>query len=164
MNVQGSIRKKYLLLFLFASLAISGCRGYGRRTENRKNPVLNGNYQNDSSLQSGDLINFGSYEQDNDFANGRELIEWIILSVEKDRALLISRYALDTKPYNDEYNNVTWRTSTLRKWLNNDFFNEAFTAEEKDFIAEIENKNPKNPSSGTRGGMSTKDKNISAEY
>jgi hypothetical protein len=114
--------------------------------------------QNDHSLKTGELFYLGRYEQDNDLTNGKESIEWIVLAVEKDRALMISRYALEVKPYNEAYNNVTWRTSSLRKWLNNDFYNDVFSIEEKNCIAEVKNNNPKNPSSGTRGGLTTRDR------
>ena len=47
------------------------------------------------------IVTFGHYEQDNDLSNGPEEIEWIVLDFdEKDhKALLISRYGLDAKPY-----------------------------------------------------------------
>ncbi|MBP3696995.1 MAG: hypothetical protein J6J45_05560, partial [Clostridia bacterium] len=71
-----------------------------------------------SDTQVGDYITFGSYEQDNDLSNGKEPIEWLVLDKQDGKVLVISKYALDAKPYNDEYVDVTWETCTLRSWLN----------------------------------------------
>jgi hypothetical protein len=83
-----------------------------------------------------DVIAFGSYEQDNDLTNGPEPIEWYVLSVDNDEALLLSKYCLDYKPYNDKYEPVTWEKSSLREWLNNEFYNKAFNDIEKNIIVE----------------------------
>ena len=48
----------------------------------------------------GDIISYGSYEQDADESNGKEPIEWLVLDVDGDKALMISKYGLDAKPYN----------------------------------------------------------------
>ena len=79
----------------------------------------------------GDYVVFGQYEQDNDTSNGKEDIEWLVLDVQEDRALLISKYLLDSKPYNTTDAHVTWKTCTLRKWLNDEFINTAFSDMEK---------------------------------
>lgn len=79
-------------------------------------------------------IKFGSYEQDNDLANGPEPIEWKILKQEEGRLLLMSRYGLDAKTYNETDEEVTWETCTLREWLNGAFFLEAFGEEEANLI------------------------------
>ena len=50
------------------------------------------------------------------------------------KALLLSKYGLEAKPYNTEYTDVTWETCTLRAWLNSDFLNKAFSAEEQSAI------------------------------
>ena len=79
----------------------------------------------------GDYVTFGSYEQDNDRTNGSEPIVWRVLAVEDGRALLVSKKALDCKPYNTSYASVTWKNCTLRSWLNSDFLNSALTSSEK---------------------------------
>ncbi len=79
----------------------------------------------------GDYVVFGEYEQDNDTSNGKEDVEWLVLDVQEDRALLISKYLLDSKPYNTTEAHVTWETCTLRKWLNDEFINTAFSNMEK---------------------------------
>lgn len=64
----------------------------------------------------GSTIRFGSCEQDNRLSNGAEEIEWLVLAVEGDKALLVSRYGLEPRPYNEELyltdsrKKVTWST------------------------------------------------------
>ena len=106
----------------------------------------------------GDIVKFGSYEQDNDISNGKETITWKILEKKKGKALLISEYALDCKPYNTEGKDVTWEISSIRRWLNEEFMQAAFSKSEQKLIAEITVKNPNNNKFGTKGGKNTQDK------
>ena len=82
-------------------------------------------------------IKFGKYEQDNNEANGKEDIEWLVLEEKDGKLFLLSRYALDHKRYDTEDENDTWEKCTLRAWLNNEFINTAFTAKEKDSIITV---------------------------
>lgn len=111
-----------------------------------------------SNVKVGNYIKFGKYEQDNNTSNGKEDIEWLVLDVQGDKALVISKYALDNTPYNEEYVDVTWETCTLRSWLNNEFYNTAFSASEKNSIRTTNVVNNDNPSYGTEGGNNTQDK------
>ena len=132
--------------------------------ETRTIAALGHNYENGvctrcgDAIQKGDIITFGSYEQDNVTSNGEEAIEWIVLDVVNGKALLLSKYALDCQPYNTEYVNVTWETCTLRNWLNSDFYNTAFNASEKTKIQSTTLVNANNPNCGTNGGNNTTDK------
>ena len=106
----------------------------------------------------GDVVTFGSYEQDNDKNNGKEDIEWIVLAQEKNRLLVISRYGLDVKRF-AEYR-ATWETSELREWLNNSFLQNAFDAYEQTMIPEVTVRAHKNPkySTSPNPGNDTQDK------
>ena len=73
------------------------------------------------------------------------------------KALVISKYALDCKQYNTNNTDVTWEDCTLRKWLNNDFINEAFSAEEKARIPTVTVSADKNPEFSTNPGNATQD-------
>ncbi len=81
----------------------------------------------------GNTVVFGHYEQDNNTIYGPEEIEWIVLDYDekKHKALLLSKYGLDAKPYDIKGNNNTWEGCTLRSWLNGEFFQSAFSAQEK---------------------------------
>ena len=109
-----------------------------------------------TDLTAGDTLFFGSYEQDE--VAGPDPIEWQVLAVEDGRALLLSRCALDSKPYNTERTYVTWESSSLRAWLNGTFLNEAFRLEEQMLIPEVTVSADKNPRYGTDPGNSTSDK------
>ena len=82
----------------------------------------------------GNTVVFGAYEQDNDKENGEEPIEWIVLDVDGGRAMLISKYALDAEPFNTYTKKMTWCKSSLRRWLNYNFYKEAFIVEEREYI------------------------------
>ena len=109
------------------------------------------------SVNIGDTYTFGSYEQDNNKSNVQEDIEWLVLSKEGTKILVISKYALDCKPYNTSYTDVTWETCTLRKWLNNDFLSAAFSADEKAMIPTVTVSADKNPEYRTNPGNATQD-------
>lgn len=82
-------------------------------------------------------VTFGAYEQDGNLENGQEPIEWIILDKDDDRMLLISKYILDAQYYyeiNTSAEKIGWEDSTVRTWLNTDFYNTAFGEEEKKYI------------------------------
>ena len=85
----------------------------------------------------GDIYTFGSYEQDNNPDNGKEPIEWVVLD-NGNKSLLISRYGLDAKPYNQKRTGVVWETCSLREWLNREFLSIAFNDKEKEAIIEAE--------------------------
>ena len=110
-----------------------------------------------TSIKYGDIVVFGTYEQDNNLSNGAEPIEWRVLDVGTDSVLLMSRYALDCKVYNNDLVDITWETCTLRQWLNNEFYNKAFTSEDKSLINKTRLVNDDNPEYGTKGGNSTDD-------
>ena len=104
------------------------------------------------------LETFGSYEQDNDDANGKEPIEWIVLDEDDEKMLLISDKAIEYQRYNDEKTEITWENCSLRKWLNEDFITEAFDSEEQKRIVETTLEADNNPQYKTDGGNDTTDK------
>lgn len=110
------------------------------------------------SAAVGDTILFGTYEQDNNTSNGKESIEWLVLAKVDNRVLIISQHALDSQPYNTEYVNITWEDCTLREWLNEDFFNAAFSNEEKAIIPMVTVSADKNLNYSTDSDKATKDK------
>ena len=85
-------------------------------------------------LDVGDEFTFGKY-------HGEE-IEWEVLSrnflVEegKIRVQFYSKYVLDCQPFDEDGDEVSWADCSLRVWLNDDFFKEAFSAKEQKQICE----------------------------
>ena len=91
----------------------------------------------------GSIVTFGSYEQDNYSKGSKEPIEWIVLDVQENNLLLISRYGLDCLSYCRRSNSIAWETSNVRAWLNDPFLNAAFTPEEQNAILNTEVDNGK---------------------
>lgn len=94
------------------------------------------------ACETGDVITFGAYEQDNNLDNGAEAIEWVVLERDGNKALLISKYCIEWLPFHNTFTEVGWKNSSIRSWLNNAFLNEAFTAQEKTSIISTQNINP----------------------
>ncbi len=90
-----------------------------------------------SNVSAGSTVKFGYYEQDGDESNGEEEIEWTVLAVDGDKALIVSIYALDCKPFNDTYEkDITWENCSLRTWLNDTFYKAAFGEKHQEMIRE----------------------------
>ena len=92
----------------------------------------------------GEYLLFGSYEQDGDLSNGPEPIEWIVLDQNENGTLLLSRYILAAQAFDTEKKESSWEESTLRTWMNQDFYQEAFDGEQQALIRETTLKNPDN--------------------
>ena len=134
------------LLMLFSILFLTGT-ALAENGGNRVNP--------------GDVMTFGRYEQDNDLSDGPEAIEWIVLDVQDNKALLISKYLLDWKAYNTEGTETTWETCSLRKWLNEEFLDSAFSRDEQDavLVTDVDNSISQTSEYGSLdGGKNTQDR------
>ena len=109
----------------------------------------------------GDTITFGHYEQDNDTSNGPETITWKVLDVQDGKALVISEKILARVRHRyveDGHGAVTWETSRVRQWLSEDFFDAAFSDEEKTAVYLTNVKSEPNPDyTDTDPGKDTQD-------
>ncbi|MBR5659778.1 MAG: hypothetical protein IKX10_10330 [Lachnospiraceae bacterium] len=97
----------------------------------------------------GDTICFGHYDDVN---------EWIVLDKTDDELLLLSKYAICHKAYNEVLKDVTWSTCSLRNWLNTEYLVQAFSAEEQELIADTNVRNDDDSWAGAPGGEDTVDK------
>ena len=95
-----------------------------------------------STPSVGDKIEFGNYQQQSE-SEEKTPIEWRVLAKDGKKVLLISDEALDWRLFNEQYEDVTWETSTLRGWLNNEFYYDAFSADERAKILTTEVDNGK---------------------
>ncbi len=114
----------------------------------------------------GNYVFFGTYPQ-SEFGDDKTPIEWLVLDREGDKALLLSWYGLDTQPYNEDSSDITWEACALRKWLNSDFMNRAFTAEEQAAILKTEVDNTRSQGYSewdANGGKNTEDKIFLLSY
>ena len=136
--------KKTGLFIGIASAMMDGMNGLLARKHSL------GNKESGLTVSVGDIITFGRYEQDDISSNGKKTIKWIVLAKEDNRILIISKYALDCRPYNNEWMDVAWGSCTLRTWLNDFFYNDAFNPTEKARIRQTKLKND--------GGNDTEDR------
>ena len=65
-------------------------------------------------------------------------LEWIVVSEEENRVLLLSRYAIASLQFEEGHHenpvSLNWQDCSLRQWLNNAFLNAAFSSEDQQFI------------------------------
>ena len=119
-----------------------------------------------AELSAGQYVTFGTYPQTST-GNDQKPIEWLVLDVQENKALLISRYGLDAIPYNAKYDDITWEKCTLRTWLNSTFLNKAFTAEEQKgiLLTNVDNGSSQGYSKwSTSGGNNTQDRVFLLSY
>ena len=85
------------------------------------------------NAKPGEIIPFGFYQQTADSADSTQ-IQWRVLRNSGGELLLLSEYILDCKRYHGEFADTSWRDCDLRQWLNDEFYNAAFDAAEKQRI------------------------------
>ena len=110
-------------------------------------------------IYPGDAVTLGRCDHDGSRENGAEPIEWRVLAVEGEKALLISRHALDEVDFHSVRETVSWETSSVREWLNGTFLQTAFDDREREAILMTSNSNEKSegiPKKST-GGSTTQD-------
>ena len=120
----------------------------------------------DAKYAVGNYVTFGRYPQISG-GNYSTPIEWQVIVRDGQKALLLSRYGLDTQPYNTTYTSTTWEECTLRKWLNGTFLGRAFTEREQTGILTtiVDNRSHQGFSKwGTSGGNNTLDKVFLLSY
>ena len=108
-----------------------------------------------TTLNALDLVTFGSYKQ-NAEGSDKKPIEWIVLKVDGGKALLLSRYVIDTVRYNEVFYDTSWENCSLRRWLAEEFAPEAFGSDVSKLIGTPTPADP-NPAEGTAQGGNTSD-------
>ncbi len=111
----------------------------------------------------GTYMKFGTYVQAKSSVK-KEPIEWLILKRDGQKVLIISRYALNCKQYNASLESTSWETCSLRKMLNIDFLNSAFTSSEQKSILTTTVDNSSIQNAGRNGGNNTQDKLFLLSY
>lgn len=98
----------------------------------------------------GNVVTFGTWQD--------EPLEWGVLAQEGSRRLLISRESVARKAFNDEFDITYWETASLRRWLNDDFYMDAFSKAERAKIMETQVVNADNAMYRTDAGNDTVDR------
>ena len=111
-------------------------------------------------LAVGATLFFGAYEQDKNWENGREPLEWIVLESDASSALLITKYCLASSNYRNSASMETcgWDMSTIRQILNSDFYNRVFSSGERSKILSVTHYPEGNPVTKENPGETVEDK------
>jgi hypothetical protein len=91
-----------------------------------------------------DIIEFGGYE-------------WLVLEESGGRALVLSLGIIETRAYHSEWVEITWEHSTIRQYLNGEFYN-SFSPADQARIVDTNVINNDNPLFHIPGGDNTTDK------
>lgn len=104
------------------------------------------------------IINGSKYHKTENNYFKYEPIKWRVLHYENSEAFLLADAILDSQPYHSENEEIDWKKSSIRAWLNNEFINKAFSNEENKAINTVELINKDNSKYRTQGGKNTSDK------
>lgn len=131
------MKKNWVVLIMLSIFLLSGCGGRSFKT-----------------------VKIGHLEQDDNDVNGPEPIEWIVLDQNDNGTLLLSKYLLCKQAFHSDRfaNDIRWYNSSIRQWLNNDFYNECFSDTEKTKINTVTVINEDNITQNVDGGEDTEDK------
>lgn len=135
------IRMKKILVLLFTIVSILSLVGCGNNRENMNtedkqisledgengNTTISSDYESFEDKEIGDIVEFGNY-------NGNT--EWIVLDKYDGKLFLLSKYVIESRKYNKKKTGITWETSSLRRWLNDDYINCAFNEHERKALME----------------------------
>ena len=127
-----------VLLALILCLSAIGCGGDPVETEGsvsddeteavNEKPRFEG-----EALSVGDTVTMGAYFDESD--DEMVALKWNVIKVEKDRALVITEKAIDQLPFEKTAYKagtvINWESSSLREYLNGEFYDIAFTSKEK---------------------------------
>jgi hypothetical protein len=97
-----------------------------------------------SAMEDNQLLAFGGYY-------------WRVLEIQDGRALLLSDILVAHMPFNHERDFLSWATSDVRWYLNNNFINN-FSEEEQSLIAVTQVPNLANPWYGASNAAATNDR------
>lgn len=113
--------------------------------------VMNGEKELFHIFDVGDTLTFGCYE-------GKP-IQWRVLAKRGGRErLLFAENIVAQQPFHERYISMCWQQCSLRKWLNQKFYREAFSFQEQTQIMNSRLDNLPNPESSVGSGPNTIDK------
>lgn len=147
--------KKIFLLLLLISIILSGCKIDKKVNGDIEDSTVNQEIKKENNLKFQidnakcvdeydvyttideiDTIKFGRYPQDDIEGKVYDDIEWIVLKKDGNKAYLISKYILDAKEWNRSGQDCSYEESSIRKWLNNDFYSIALKSYDDNIIIE----------------------------
>lgn len=105
-------------------------------------------------VEPGMVIKYGRYP---DAGEEDEPIRWLVLKQDEGKLFVVSRDILDCVPFHTGEEDVTWKTCSLRAWLNSSFLPRAFTGEERARILPVELSEAVNRGYGTKDTETVED-------
>lgn len=119
-----------IILSIVFCIAISGC---DKHNDNNNNNIESNEPSLDDMLTSasvGDTIVFGKFDIDEETA-GKEDLEWIVLEKKNNKLFVMSKYIVSRQRNSapDDSFNYSWAKSDVRKWLHDEFAENAFDKE-----------------------------------
>jgi len=85
-------------------------------------------------------------------------VEWLVLDVQPDKALLIAKDCLMKVAYNNKNQDITWERCSLRNELLPQLLEQIFNDTERGRVLPYKNRNPDNAKRSIPGGNDTTDK------
>ena len=99
-------------------------------------------------VRVGEPYRFGQYPQG---AKGEvKPLIWRVLAVENGRALLVTEKLIDYAVYKSNWFHASWKNASLRDWLNDVFFTQAFNPSQQSQIAVVTHPDPDGKGDGTQ--------------
>lgn len=80
-------------------------------------------------VKIGDTLTIGKWEQNGNAEDGAEPIKWKVVRLSDGKAILLADSILDMATYSAT--DASWTNSSIRTWLNDTFYNTAFSDKEK---------------------------------
>ena len=85
-------------------------------------------------------------------------LDWYVLEEQEGKMLVVSKNVLEARAYHAAGGAITWENSEMRAYLNSEFIEKTFSAQEQAKIIETTITNPSNSQYGIVGGNDTSDK------
>ena len=109
-------------------------------TEYKKDTIMLGSWDLENSKEDNKIRQY--------YTDGvKEELEWMVLDYSEDgkKALVLSKYVICHREFHNQNTKVNWEFSELRRWLNEDFYQEAFSETERSLIQTVTLENDDNP-------------------
>ena len=135
-------------IFLISLLALLSCEGQALPPEMPELPQFE--IPETAEVKQYEIVSLGKYQS--------RSIDWIVLNVDEDSALLLSKDILSSRPWDVTGANKTYDKSSIRVWLGGEFTSAAFSEDEKARFLLTDLDNSDQHGCGTPAGADTQDK------
>jgi hypothetical protein len=115
---------------VFASIGVMALNQQDQAEGLTQNAVMPLPFEQSTELAVGDAVTFGVWDD--------QPLEWGVLAIDQGTALLITTETVARLPYNEAPADSSWQQSSLRSWLNEDFYSAAFSTNQRQLITETD--------------------------